>query len=85
MFKAMLILFIPFFLSCGQGGDGSLIDPRDGKLVDPRDGQRYRITKIGELLWMAENLNYKVADSLNSWCYDDDDSNCEKYGRLYDW
>jgi uncharacterized protein (TIGR02145 family) len=34
---------------------------------------------------MAENLNYKPNDSLNSWCYNDNDSNCEKYGRLYDW
>nr|WP_244831644.1 hypothetical protein [Candidatus Vampirococcus lugosii] len=21
----------------------------------------------------------------NSWCYDDDSANCEKYGRLYNW
>ena len=32
--------------------------------------------------WMAENLNYKTA---NSWCYDDKDENCAKYGRLYTW
>jgi uncharacterized protein (TIGR02145 family) len=31
---------------------------------------------------MAENLNHKTD---NSWCYNDDDSNCEKYGRIYDW
>jgi uncharacterized protein (TIGR02145 family) len=40
---------------------------------------------------MAENLNYKVAGSK---CYGEDDSyysssevqsNCDKYGRLYDW
>lgn len=32
--------------------------------------------------WMAENLNYKTA---NSWCYNDKDENCAKYGRLYTW
>ena len=32
--------------------------------------------------WMAENLNYKTA---NSWCYEDKDENCAKYGRLYTW
>ena len=32
--------------------------------------------------WMAENLNYKTA---NSWCYEDNDDNCAKYGRLYTW
>jgi uncharacterized protein (TIGR02145 family) len=31
---------------------------------------------------MAENLNYKT---INSWCYNDSVSNCEKYGRLYTW
>jgi len=38
--------------------------------------------KIGNLTWMAENLNRKTS---GSWCYDDDNSNCEKYGRLYTW
>ncbi len=32
--------------------------------------------------WTAENLNYQTG---NSWCYNDDNSNCGKYGRLYDW
>jgi uncharacterized protein (TIGR02145 family) len=31
---------------------------------------------------MAENLNFKTG---KSWCYDDKESNCNKYGRLYDW
>ncbi len=32
---------------------------------------------------MAENLNYKTPGG--SWCYKNDNSNCDKYGRLYDW
>ena len=31
---------------------------------------------------MAENLKYKIGDS---YCYDDNPANCEKYGRLYTW
>jgi len=31
---------------------------------------------------MAENLNYKTNDS---WCYDNNSSNCQQYGRLYTW
>jgi uncharacterized protein (TIGR02145 family) len=35
-------------------------------------------------VWMAENLNF-TPTSGNSWCYDDNASNCTTYGRLYDW
>ena len=31
---------------------------------------------------MAENLNYAAVDSK---CYANNSSNCEKYGRLYNW
>ncbi len=50
---------------------------------DERDGKEYQIVKIGDVWWMAENLNFESRDG--SWCYDDDPMICNKYGRLYSW
>jgi uncharacterized protein (TIGR02145 family)/prepilin-type N-terminal cleavage/methylation domain-containing protein len=54
------------------------------KFIDSRDGQRYKAVKMpDERRWMAENLNYKTANSV---CYDNLDSNCLNWnGRLYTW
>jgi uncharacterized protein (TIGR02145 family) len=40
------------------------------------------MVKLGERVWMAENLNDAAEGSK---CYENNAGNCEKYGRLYDW
>lgn len=45
-------------------------------------GSSTATVKIGSFDWMKKNLNVKTE---GSWCYDNKDANCNKYGRLYTW
>jgi len=76
---AMLALF-----GCWSDNSVAPTPGRFGTFTDPRDDQNrtYKTVKIGNQTWMAENLDYKED---NSWCYDNKEDNCVKYGRLYSW
>jgi len=53
------------------------------QFVDYRDDNSYKIIKIGNQIWFAENLRFKA----NEGCfpYDEDKDNIKKFGYLYSW
>ncbi len=56
---------------------------RSATVVVDRDGNTYgfKTMKDGKV-WMTNNLNLALEESF---CYQDQDANCQKYGRLYTW
>lgn len=61
---------------------GSRYDAASNTLTDLRDGKIYKTTKIGTMIFTAENMKIEIE---NSYCYENDSLNCVKYGRLYVW
>lgn len=65
-------------LACSKDDNDSI---GDNNYLDKRDGKIYRTVKIGNQVWMAENLAYDIGAGCS--VYDDEDSNLKIYGRLY--
>ena len=82
------------------GGTNPSTNGETGTFTDNRDSKTYKWVKIGDQVWMAENLNYTgsgiqhITDATewdnnsdyDGWCYyDNNSSNGTIYGALYQW
>jgi uncharacterized protein (TIGR02145 family) len=66
-----------------------------GKWTDTTDGKVYRTLRLGDQVWMADNLNIgemipgnrNQSDNgtIEKYCYDNNPVLCQKYGGLYQW
>jgi uncharacterized protein (TIGR02145 family) len=70
--------------SCGSSQDDVVISfaafTCGYSYKDNRDSRVYNTVQIGTQCWMTQNLNYNWSGSR---CYNDNSSNCDIYGRLY--
>jgi uncharacterized protein (TIGR02145 family) len=95
--SSVLVLIIAFLIFLGVVPNKIHYGCRDGtmKIVD-MEGNEYKTVQFGRQCWMLENMNVgemlpdekeKPYDNTEpyKWCYENKESNCEKYGGLYTW
>jgi hypothetical protein len=67
------------------GGKDTLSDysGTSGYFVDERDGKKYKWVRIGDQIWMAENLAYQADSGCVSFKHKN--SKVKKFGYYYSW
>jgi uncharacterized protein (TIGR02145 family) len=76
-------------------GTGALTPTCGTPVTDVRDGKSYNTVQIGTQCWMSQNLNIGTRINYNQnqgnnatiekFCYNNLESNCDLFGGLYQW
>ncbi len=104
--KFLMLILFGFVLLTSCGKDNTPTEPdgnsqnKTGTFTDSRDNHTYKWIKIGNQIWMAENLAYTGSgikhltdntqwnqnSSRDAWCfYNNQTDNGKTYGVLYQW
>lgn len=77
-----ILLTIPILIACNKE-DEDPFEKDSGIFTDERDQNKYKWVKMGDQIWMTENLSYDSGDGC--WVYGNDEINAVTMGRLYTW
>ena len=92
-----LIAINIIFLTGCKKDESNPTDPNAS--IDPKTvtyaGKTYNTVKIGNQLWLKENLNVGIMingsqnqsnnNTIEKYCYGNNEANCNTYGGLYQW
>ncbi len=71
--------------SVGSSSAVKIVVDEEGVFTDKRDNQKYKVVKVGDQVWLAQNLAYNMGNGISP-CYQYDCSaEDHSYGRFYTW
>jgi len=91
-FRISISILILLILGCSESKRSDI--PQKSTFVDERDGRIYNTVRIGDQIWMAENLDYGTTvkdcnqednEVVEKTLYNNDTENGSIYGAMYTW